>query len=94
MTDIELYNKYPHIVKGSIELVPKGQEIICGKDIKIISHGKIAVIKCSNHDAPYCLKTRVINIQDIKQTTLCTACTRRLRNKRRRNSRKLVKALK
>lgn len=82
-----LYKKYPHIIKGSIEEVPKGKEIVCGKNDKIVSHGKICVIKCSEFKESSCLKTRIINIQDAKQVNMCKACTRRLRNSRRRKRR-------
>lgn len=87
MTEQELYKKYAHIIPGSIELVLKGTEIQTGKNQKIISHGRICVIRCEFADtAPDCQKTRIINTQDARQTTKCSACTRRERNIRRRKS--------
>lgn len=88
MTNDQLYEKYPHIVQGSIEDVPRGQVVVGGKDNKITSHGKIAIIKCADSNAQGCLKTRIINVQDAGQTQHCTACTRRRRNERRRNRRR------
>ena len=86
MTNKELYKKYPHIVDGSIEEIPRGKLIYCGQS-SIVSHGRIAIIKCANSDLEtVCLKTRVINIQDAKQTKYCRLCTKRRRNERRRKS--------
>jgi len=90
MTNDQLYEKYPHIVAGSIEDVQRGQVVVGGKDNKITSHGKIAIIKCSDQDMPGCLKTRIINVQDAGQTKHCVACTRRRRNERRRARRRQV----
>lgn len=87
----ELYEKYQQIVPGSIEEIPKGQLIYCSKDQKIESHGKIAIIKCLDHEIPGCLKTRIINIQDARQTRYCIVCTKRRRNTRRRTRRNLKK---
>jgi hypothetical protein len=84
MNNNELYKKYPHIMDGSIEEVPRGQVVLCGKNTKIISHGKIAIIKCLDKESPGCLKTRIINIQDAEQSKYCVVCTRRRRNTRRR----------
>lgn len=90
MTNNQLYEKYPHIVAGSIEDVPRGQTVMGGKNNKIISHGKIAIIKCLDYNVPGCLKTRIINVQDANQTKYCVACTRQRRNTRRRTRRRLL----
>jgi len=87
MTDEELYQKYPHIIEGSIEHVQHGQVVVGGKDNKIISHGRIAVIRCVDSELkvfPPCMKTRIINVQDAAQTKYCLACVKRHRNERRR----------
>lgn len=92
MTDNDkIYKNYPHIVYDSIEEVPRGKVIIGGRNNKITSHGKIAVIRCLDVSSPGCLKTRIINIQDANQTKYCTACTRRRRNARRRIRRRELK---
>ncbi|MCK5614243.1 hypothetical protein KAR91_70915 [Candidatus Pacearchaeota archaeon] len=91
MTDEELYKKYSHIIDGSIEHVQHGQVICGGKNNKIIAHGRIVVIRCADSELkvqPPCLKTRIINIQDVAQTKYCTACIKRRRNKRRRIKRR------
>lgn len=90
MTNDQLYEKYPHIVAGSIEDVPRGQTVVGGRNNKIVSHGKIAIVKCAEPDAPGCLKTRIINVQDASQTRHCVACTRRRRNERRRARRRVL----
>lgn len=92
MKNEELYEKYPHIVPGSIEEVDRGSVIVGGKDNKITSHGKIAIIRCVDSDEPGCLKTRIINVQDAGQTRYCAACTRRRRNERRRSRRRQLKS--
>lgn len=80
-----LYRKYSHIIPGSIEEIARGQTIICGKSDKITSHGTICVIKCSDSEfSSICLKTRIINIQDIGQVKRCKPCTKAARNLRRR----------
>ncbi len=85
MKDVEAYTKYPHIVTGSIEEVPRGTIIKCGANDQVKSHGKICVIKCQYADVnAYCLKTRVINLQDARQVKSCKICIRRSRNLRRR----------
>jgi len=86
-----LYDLYPQIIPGSIEEVPRETEIYCSKDQKIKSHGKIAIIKCLDYEIPGCLKTRIINIQDVKQTKYCVVCAKRRRNTRRRVRRSLQK---
>lgn len=93
MKDKELYKKYPHIVDGSIEITDKGKIITCGKNSTVKSHGKICIITCKNSDKgiQHCLKTRIINIQDARQVTLCVACTRHERNTRRRQKRNASK---
>ncbi len=78
---IDMYKKYPSILPGSIEKVPKGQTVSCGKNHQIKSKGVICIIKCIEAEFnPRCLKTRVINVQDVKQVTRCTAC---IKNKKR-----------
>lgn len=86
----ELYSKYPHIIVGSIESIERGQIITGGRKNKIKSHGKICVINCENAEksVPYCLKTRIINVQDAGQVKFCTSCTRYNRNARRRTRRR------
>lgn len=84
----DFYSLYPHIMPGSIERVPEGTRIQCGKDDEIISHGTICVIKCATDGAiPGCRKTRVINLQDAKQVKQCRHCLRYLSNLRRRQKR-------
>lgn len=88
MNDEQIYRKYPHIVPGSIECIPNGRVIKCGKDNIIISHGKVCVIKCQTDGSiPGCHKTRIINIQDARQVKFCKYCTKYLRNLRKRISR-------
>ncbi len=85
MDDTLLYEKYSHIIKGSIENVPRGKDIRIGKNEKIKSHGKICIIRCEEVDfSPHCQKTRLINIQDAGQVKKCKACVRKARNMRRR----------
>ena len=85
MKDEDLYKKYPHIVKGSIESISKGTIIKCGKNHELTSHGKICVIRCANEGKSHqCLKTRIINVQDARQVTLCRNCIRLKRNIQRR----------
>ena len=85
MKEDDLYAKYSHIIPGSIEYVPKGVVVQAGKNQKIVSHGRICVIKCADADtASDCLKTRIINVQDARQTMRCKICVRRERNIRRR----------
>lgn len=87
MKKTDIYTKYPHIIPGSIEEVPKGTIVKCGANDQIRSHGKICVIKCQYADVnPYCLKTRVINLQDVRQVRSCKTCIRRSRNLRRRKN--------
>lgn len=91
MKNEDLYKKYPHIIPGSIEEVDRGSMVMGGKDSRIKSHGKIAIIKCADSNIPGCLKTRIINVQDAEQTKYCSACTRRRRNERRRARRRQLK---
>lgn len=94
MTNEELYKEYPHIIPGSIEEIPRGQIIVCGKNDKIKSHGRICVINCSGFELnPKCLKTRIINTQDLHQVTKCKECVRIERNTRRRLRRMAAKHL-
>jgi hypothetical protein len=86
---MNLYEKYPHIIPKSIEEVLEGTTIVCGGKDKLISKGKICVIRCKNADTESkCLKTRVINIQDVNQVYMCKICVRLERNARRRIRRK------
>lgn len=91
MKNKDIYRKYPHIIHGSIEEVGRGIIIRGGKNNKITSHGKIAIIKCADINMPGCLETRIINIQDAEQTKYCSACTRRRKNERRRARRRQLK---
>jgi len=94
MKNEELYQKYPHIIVGSVESVDRGQTVIGGKKNKWKSHGKICVINCenaTNSNIHYCLKTRIINVQDAEQVKFCTTCTRYNRNSRRRTRRRETK---
>ena len=85
MSETDLYTKYPNIIPGSVANVPRGDTIICGHGDKIVSHGTVCVIKCMNAEfSPVCLKTRMINIQDLGQVTKCKPCTKADRNMRRR----------
>ena len=84
MKNKDIYEKYGHIILGSIEEIPRGHTIVVSKNRKIVSHGKIAVIKCENSDDVKCLKTRIINVQDAGQTKLCETCTRIVRNTKKR----------
>ncbi|KKM81524.1 hypothetical protein LCGC14_1328900 [marine sediment metagenome] len=85
MKDEKIYKKYSHIIKGSIELVTRGTIIKCGKNYELTSHGKICVINCINEEKSHqCMKTRIINIQDAGQVTLCRNCIRLKRNIQRR----------
>lgn len=84
MKNDDFYIKYPHIIKGSIEEIQRGTIITCSKNHKVISHGKICVIRCADVEISNdCLKTRIINIQDAKQVTRCIKCARMSRNTRR-----------
>jgi hypothetical protein len=84
----DMYEKYPHIIPGSIEEVQRGKVVKCGKDEEIVSHGKICVIKCETDGViSGCKKTRVINLQDAKQVRQCAVCTKYLRNARRKSRR-------
>ena len=93
MNNEDLYKRYPHIIRGSIEDIDRGQIVVGGRRHKIKSHGKIAVIKCANADAgvAHCMKTRIINVQDASQTKFCQVCTRYNRNERRRHRRNSTK---
>ena len=83
-----MYQKYPHIIPGSIEPVTRGTKIKCGKDEEIVSHGRICIIKCiSDGLIPECKRTRIINLQDAKQVKNCIACVKYLKNLRRRSRR-------
>jgi len=80
-----IYTKYPYIVPGSIEKIPPGTKILCGKDDILISKGVICVIKCATDGAiTTCRKTRIINIQDASQVKQCKACIKYLHNMKRR----------
>lgn len=93
MKNEELYKKYPHIIKGSIETVQRGKMVVGGKSNKVKSHGKICVISCENADKNihHCVRTRIVNIQDVGQVKFCISCTRYNRNARRRARRKASK---
>ena len=81
----ELYDKYLNIVPMSIQNVPKGQMVSCGRDDKITSLGAICIIKCMNADfSPVCTKTRIINIQELGIVTKCKQCLRAEHNLKRR----------
>jgi len=84
-----LYDKYPHIIPGSIERVAPGTRILCGKFCKkddvLISRGVICVIRCATDGAiVICRKTRIVNVQDVGQVKQCKACSRYLHNMKRR----------
>lgn len=86
----DLYQKYPHIIPKSIEEIPIGEKATYSK---LKSKGLICIIKCKNHKTePKCLKTRVINIQDAKQVTMCEICIRLERSKRRKEKRSSIKS--
>jgi hypothetical protein len=88
MTDEEYYNKYPHIIRGSIENIIKGTVIKCGKNDKITSHGRTCIIKCQTDGGiPGCHKTRMINLQDARQVKHCKFCVKYMRNLRKRQKR-------
>jgi len=88
MKNEEIYKRYPHIIPGSIELVPRGTIIKCGINNKVASHGKICIIRCANSEiSQRCMKTRIINVQDAGQVTLCKRCTREKRNIQRKHKR-------
>jgi len=86
---ISTYKKYPHIIPGSIEKVPVGKKILCGKlgkkDDILISRGMICVIRCATDGAiSVCRKTRIVNLQDVRQVKQCKACVRYLHNMKKR----------
>ena len=69
---IDIYKKYPHIIPGSIEEVPRGKVIKSSKDEELVSHGRICIIKCATDGVVSgCKKTRMINLQDAKQVKQC-----------------------
>ena len=83
------YQKYPHIISGSIESVERGKIIKCGKEETLVSHGKICVIKCTTDSVvPNCKKTRIINLQDAKQVKQCSVCIKYMKNIRRKSPRR------
>lgn len=83
----DLYKKYPNVLPGSIEEVPYGKKVMCGKDHTIASQGRICVIKCLEADFSIgCMKTRIININDLAVTKRCVVCVRLAANMRRRMS--------
>lgn len=95
MTDVELYTKHPHILAGSIGAYDRGKLIVAGKKSRFKSHGRVCIIACANaenSDISCCLKTRMINVQDVTQVKFCTACTKHNRNSRRRVRRKEMKS--
>jgi len=84
-SDNELYQKYPHVLPGSIETTSVDKKIAVGKDEYLISKGRICVIRCAYADCfQHCQKTRIINLQDAKQVKHCNTCVKYMRNLRRR----------
>lgn len=89
MNNEDLYKKYEHIMKDSIEDIPKGTVIFCSKNESITSHGKICIIVCSEAEkTKECLKTRIINVQDARQVSMCRLCHKKMKNAKRRAKRK------
>jgi len=88
MTPEKLYAKYPHIILGSIQRVPVGEKILCGKNDIIISKGTICIIRCATAGAiPVCRGTRMINTCEAYDVKQCRACQKYLINNRRRKRR-------
>jgi len=86
--DEYFYDKFPNIVRGSIESVPRCKKILRGKNSYLTSNGKICVVKCVYADTFYfCQKTKIVNLTSARTARYCLTCRRHLVNIKR-NKRK------